>query len=276
MDTQTLDALAAEMLAAHDHARPLAPIAARWPQFDVPAAYAVADRVHRARMARGWRPVGRKIGFTNFDMWARYGVRAPIWAHVYDRTVFDAAAQPVAGPLAAWCEPKIEPEIVFGLGRAPRADGDLDALLDCIDWMALGFEIVQSHAPGWRFTAADTVADCALHAALWIGARQPRAALGPDLRAQLESFSVRLMRTDGGAARLVETGYGRNVLGSPLVALAHLVQTLAGQPHAAPLAAGELVTTGTITTAQTVAAGEQWDAHVDGVALQSITLRLAP
>lgn len=28
----------------------------------------------------------------------------------------------------------------------------------CIDWVALGYEIVQSMYPGWQFAAADTIA----------------------------------------------------------------------------------------------------------------------
>ena len=39
------------------------------------------------REARGERPIGRKIGFTNRTIWAEYGVYAPIWGYVYDGTV---------------------------------------------------------------------------------------------------------------------------------------------------------------------------------------------
>jgi 2-oxo-3-hexenedioate decarboxylase len=31
-------------------------------------------------------------------------------------------------------------------------------LLTCIEWVALGFEIVQSIFPAWKFSPADTVA----------------------------------------------------------------------------------------------------------------------
>ena len=50
-------------------------------------AYAVAERLRSLRIARGERPVGWKIGFTNRNIWPEYGATAPIWAHVYDRTV---------------------------------------------------------------------------------------------------------------------------------------------------------------------------------------------
>jgi 2-oxo-3-hexenedioate decarboxylase len=48
------------------------------------------------------------------------------------------------------------------------------------------------------------------------------------------------------------------VLDSPVLALVHLVRLLATQPEAPPLASGEIITTGTITDAWPVAAGERW------------------
>lgn len=65
---------------------------------------------------------------------------------------------PGALDLAPFVEARIEPEIAFGLRAAPEPGMDERALLDCVAWVAHGFEIVQSLYPGWRFTAADTVA----------------------------------------------------------------------------------------------------------------------
>ena len=60
------------------------------------------------------------------------------------------------------------------------------------------------------------------------------------------------------AQPVIDRGVGANVLGSPALALAHLARVLADQPQMPPLAAGELVTTGTITDAWPVAPGETW------------------
>lgn len=62
------------------------------PSLDEEAAYEIAREVHARRVERGERPVGRKIGFTNRTIWPQYGVRGPIWGHVYDSTVHDAGA----------------------------------------------------------------------------------------------------------------------------------------------------------------------------------------
>ena len=54
---------------------------------------------------------------------------------------------------------------MFKFAVAPNAQmSDLE-LLDCIEWVAHGFEIVQSLFPAWKFSAADTVAAYGLHGA---------------------------------------------------------------------------------------------------------------
>ncbi|SDN33550.1 2-oxo-3-hexenedioate decarboxylase [Methylobacterium phyllostachyos] len=258
------------ILAAHEHRRPIAPLTGWDPTLDLPAAYRVAAEVRRLRVARGERTVGRKIGFTNTTLWDRYGVRAPIWGDIYDTTLCDRAA--LAGPvaLAAFVEPRIEPEIVFGLARAPEPGMDAAALIGCVAWAAAGFEIVQSLYPGWRFTAPDTVAAFGLHGLLVVGERVPIiAAERPTWIGRLERFSVDLLR-DGA---LAERGSGRNVMGKgPLAALSHLVDVLANDPPSPPLAAGEIITTGTLTDALPVALGQRWQARIDGLPLPDLDL----
>src|SRR5690606_28720592 len=108
--------------------------------------------------AQGWQPVGRKIGFTNRGIWARYGVDRPMWSHVWDRTLTWARAGRASLSLRGFMEPRIEPEVVFRLARPLPAGDDPEALLAACEWMAPGFEIVHSVFPGWRFTAADCTA----------------------------------------------------------------------------------------------------------------------
>ena len=260
------------ILAAHEHRRSIAPLTGWDPALDLPAAYRVADEVRRLRVARGERVVGRKIGFTNTTLWDRYGVAAPIWGFIYDTTLRDRSALAGPVPLAPFVEPRIEPEIVFGLARAPEPGLDAAALIECVAWAAAGFEIVQSLYPGWRFTAPDTVAAFGLHGLLVVGERVP---ITPDQRSawigRLERFSVDLLR-DGTCA---DRGGGRNVMGAgPLAALAHLVDVLANDPEAPPLAAHEIVTTGTLTDALPLAPGEFWRTRFDGLPLPDIDLRL--
>jgi 2-keto-4-pentenoate hydratase len=261
-----LYALALEMKAAQDSVYQIEPFTGRLPTFDLSAAYEVANLIHRERLKEGAKPIGRKIGFTNPDMWSKFGVREPIWAYMYDTTVVQLQGTVAICRLGKFTEPKIEPEIVLHFHRPPHVEGGLRGILDAIDWVAHGFEIVQSHFPGWKFQAPDTVADCGLHGTLLVGPPRPLAQFGSDPIAALDSFSLALS-CDG---RYIETGKGSNVLGNPLSAISHLVSVLAVQTRHAPLHAGEIVTTGTITTAQSVHAGETWRSELQGIALPGL------
>jgi 2-oxo-3-hexenedioate decarboxylase len=263
-----LDALALELKAAQDQVLQIQPITTRVPDFDLSAAYEVMHLIHRARLTEGAKPIGRKIGFTNPNMWPIFGVCEPIWAYVYDTTVVQLKGTDTTFALGMFAEPMIEPEIVLHFHKAPQAGARLVDVADCIDWVAHGFEIVQSHFPDWRFQAPDTVADSGLHGTLLIGPPQPLSKLGSDPVASLESFSLALS-CDG---RHIETGKGEDVLGSPLAAAAHLVSVLTKQTEFTPIQVGEIVTTGTITTAQSIHAGETWRSEVQGVALDGLTV----
>lgn len=266
MDFETL---AREMKRAMDQARQIAPFAPRVPAFDEDAAYEVAHLVHQARLREGARPVGRKIGFTNRNIWAEYGVYQPIWGWMYESTVTYVEKLPARCRLAGLAEPRIEPEIVLHLKTAPAPTHDPAAILECVDWIAHGFEIVQSHFPGWKFTAADTIADNGLHGRLLIGPPKRVEELGADVVERLARFTLTLS-CDG---QVRERGRGANALGSPLAAVAHLLAVLARATIAAPLAAGEVVTTGTLTRAFPVAPGETWSTALDGIDLPGMAVR---
>jgi 2-keto-4-pentenoate hydratase len=265
-----LDALAAEAFGALGSARQIPPFSSRPKGLAIDDAYRVTPLVRRMYEAGGAKALGRKIGFTNRTIWEQYGVYAPIWGYVFDRSVHDLAAVETL-PLAPFSEPRIEPEIMFGLGAAPSAAMDDAALLSCIEWVALGFEIVQSIFPDWKFAASDTVAANGVHGALLIGPRHPVAPRAAEWQRTLASFAIDL--SCGG--RVVDRGHGGNVLDGPLSALRHLTGLLASDPLNPPLVAGEIISTGTLTKAMPVTAGETWTAAPTGIALDAIRLRFS-
>jgi len=64
--------------------------------------------------------------------------------------------------------------------------------------------------------------------------------------------------------------HGRLVVGTP-VPVADLPELVLGSP----LAAGEIVSTGTLTDAHPVAPGETWSTEIRGLPLQGLTLHFA-
>jgi 2-oxo-3-hexenedioate decarboxylase len=263
--------VAAEAFDLLDTSRQVAPFSSRLPRFDLDDAYRVTAAVRQMRETRGEIPLGRKIGFTNRTIWDEYQIGAPMWGYIYNRTVRDLADLGTTVSLAGLAEPRIEPEIIFGLAMAPEPGMDERALLGCIDWVAHGFELVQSIFPRWEFTLPDTVAAYGLHGMLLVGPRHTLVEHGGDWLGNLSTFGIDLTR-DG---TVIDQGRAANVLGGPLSALRHLVEVLASDPVNPPLAAGEIVTTGTLTRAFPVAPGETWTTELSGIALDGIAIRFA-
>ncbi|MGA9576075.1 MAG: hypothetical protein WBV90_00510 [Terrimicrobiaceae bacterium] len=266
-----LQAIAAEAFAVLDTGHQVSPFSARFSAFDLDEAYRVTAAIRQMREMRGEMPVGRKIGFTNRTIWAEYNVYGPVWGYVYNRTVHNLAEIGDTFSRVGLAEPRIEPEIVFKLALAPAAGMDETALLACIDWVAHGFEIAQSIFPGWKFSAPDTVAAFGMHGALLIGPRHSIAAHAEDWSRALSTFEIYLKRD----ATVVDHGRAKNVLGGPVSALRHLVDILARDQVNPPLAADEIVTTGTLTRALPLSEGETWTTELTGVALDGICVRFA-
>jgi len=241
---------------------------------DLDEAYELALSVRALRQARGERPAGLKIGFTNRTIWSLYNVHAPIWGTVWDSTVHDMpVSSPAITSVSKLCQPRIEPEVVFHLGRSLGPAPSMTDLFEAIDWLAPGFELVQSHLPDWKFAIADTVADSGLHGQLWIGPRVPVNEFAHDanaLASRLAKARVQLYCDDN----LVHVGIGANVLDSPLHALYHVAEVLAKCPNAPTLNAGDVITTGTWTDAPPVQAQQTWRASFDCFESEiSLTLR---
>ena len=171
--------------------------------------------------------------FTNRSIWPRYNVDRPLWAHVWSRTLHFAENGQAQVSLAQMAHPRIEPEVVFKLRAEIPVTDDPNIVLDGVEWVAAGFEIVQSHFPDWKFSAADCAADFGLHGALIVGKPIPvdrnnrRALVG-----LLESFTLTLRRR----GKVMETGTGAVVLGNPALAISHLAGVLAQQPQFPALA----------------------------------------
>jgi 2-oxo-3-hexenedioate decarboxylase len=263
-------AIATRLIRAYDTATQIAPITDADPAFDIPAAYEVLREIeNRRRISQGWQTAGRKIGFTNTTIWSRYGVYEPMWAHIWTHSIHFAKDGHGTLDLKPFVLPRIEPEVVFRLRSAVSPTTEPLEILRCVEWIAPGFEIVQSHFPDWKFTAPDCTAAFGLHGALLVGTAIPvtdrnRCALA----AALPTFVLTLRK----ARTVIDRGVGANVLGGPALALAHLARVLATQPQFPSLAAGEIVTTGTVTDAWPVAAGQTWASDYGTLGIGGMTV----
>jgi 2-oxo-3-hexenedioate decarboxylase len=255
-----VNGLAAELLSAYSKGEMLAaPPSQLHPGFDLATAYAVEAQLTRLRREQGRTTVGRKVGYASKALWRRLKLDTLVWARMYDDTVKYAENGAASLSLAGMCSPRIEPEIVFKL-KNPLPGHSATAALEAVEWLALGFEIVDCVFPDWKFQPADFVASFGLHAALVVG--EP-VRVGPELIAavagQLPTFKARLFK-DG---QLIEEGSGKNSLGSPALSLGELAAAIGRQSGSEPLAAGELISSGSLTASHPAAGGQLWRFEVE-------------
>lgn len=240
-------------------------------------AYQIADRIMHLRSARGERLIGHKIGFSNRKVWQCFGLdeplHGPIWSPLFESTVRAAHDNSGVQSLAGAVQPRIEPGVVFGLGKTPLPDADLDALASCIDWVAHGIEITFCPYPGWKFNAADAIAAFGLHGTLIIGQRQYlNRAARYKLASLLSTASVSLSCSGDEIFTLRAAGFGSDVFGSPVHALLQLHRQLTAEPQFPALMEGEIVATGSWTNPFQVEAGQTWTTAFSGVVLPGMSI----
>ena len=300
-----IQGLALELTAAYAGRRALATPPSSRDGLDLPTAYAVERELVRMRRAAGRQSVGVKVGYANKALWRALKLETLVWAHMYDDTVRYAHGNAAALSLARMISPRIEPEIVFKM-KAPLGAGitEAAAALEAVEWLALGFEIIDCPYADWKYQPADFVAAYGLHAALIVGEPHPVTQANiSELAEQLPTFKVRLSRhrmseraaaseprersapaerrarerageSEGQSPSDEIDGSGRNSLRSPALCLAELASAMAKQEGAEPLAAGDLVSSGTLTDSTPIQPGATWTASVEGIALSTLALTL--
>jgi 2-oxo-3-hexenedioate decarboxylase len=228
-----IEALAARLDAAERTRTPIARLTDERPGLSLADAYAVQAALLARRRRRGETIVGAKLGFTSLAMRRALGVEVPNFGWLTDAMLLDGPAV----PLGQLIHPKVEPEIAFLLGRDLRGPGvTVVGVLAATTAVVLCLEIVDSRYEGFRFRAADNVADDSSAARLVLGGR-----LGDPRRLDLSALGV-VLSVDG---RLSATATGAAAEGHPATAVAWLANRLAADARG--LRAGDLVIAGGLT-----------------------------
>jgi len=219
------------------------PITSEWPGLDLDTAYRVQDELIGQKVKAGERIIGVKLGLTSRAKQQRMGIDSPLTAWLTDAMVLEAGA---GVPLAELIHPRIEPEIVFVLGKRLEGPGVTAATaLSAVESVHAGFEVIDSRYTDFKFTLPDVVADNASSARVMLGG----VSCGPhELDLALEPC---LLEVDG---QVVASATGAAVQGNPAEALALAANSLARRQIA--VEAGWLVFTGGLTDAVPVEPGK--------------------
>jgi 2-oxopent-4-enoate/cis-2-oxohex-4-enoate hydratase len=252
------DRLGDELYAALRERRTVAPLTERTPDVTVDDAYRVSRRMLARRMADGERIVGKKIGVTSKAVQTMLDVHQPDFGFLTDAMMFESGATiPIARTLI---QPRAEGEIAFVLARDLAGPGvtesDVVAATRCVRPC---FEIVDSRIRDWKIRIQDTVADNASSGVFVLGAEEvdPRA---------VDLVACRIAVQKNGAA--LSEGVGAAALGSPLVCVAWLANTLARFGIA--LEAGEVILSGSLVPLEPVRAGDRMHLELEGIGTASV------
>ncbi len=234
--TWDVDRAATELLECEDNRHDRTPITDEWPELDLETAYAVQDETLRRRLARGERLIGVKLGLTSRAKQKRMGIDVPLVAWLTDAMILPAG-EPV--PQSALIHPRVEPEIVFVMGRALEGPGVSAAqAMGAVESVLGGAEVIDSRYRDFTFTLPDVVADNASSGAFVTG---PVALPPAGLDLAMEAV---LVEVDGA---IVDSATGAAVQGNPAEALALAVNDLGRRGKR--LEAGWIVLTGGMTDA---------------------------
>lgn len=250
LDDATIEALAAELLAA-EKSRVQAPqLSLRFADLQFEDSYRIQREWTRLKLAEGRRIVGRKIGLTSRAMQKVANISEPDYGVLLDDMII---ADGSVVPDSRFIEPWIEVELAFILKRELRGPRvTLFDVLDATDWVVPALEIIDARIqridPETRKQRriVDTIADNAASAGVVLGSRPAR----PD-SLDLRWLGAILYRN--GAVE--ETGLAAGVLNHPANGIVWLTHKLSAWDEG--LAAGDIVLAGSFTRIVAVNRGDQ-------------------
>jgi 2-oxopent-4-enoate/cis-2-oxohex-4-enoate hydratase len=234
-------AIGDELFAAMRERRTVPPLTTRFPDLTIDDAYAISLRFLERR---GERVIGKKIGVTSRPVQQALGVFQPDFGYLTDRMrCEDLGEVPIGRELI---QPRAEGEIAFLLKSDLNGPGvtpaDVLAATECV---MPCFEIVDSRIEGWKIRIQDTIADNASSGLFVIGdgAADPRG---------FDFVTCGMVVEKNG--EIISTGAGAAALGSPVICVAWLANTLGARGVA--LRAGEIILSGSLVPLEPVRPGD--------------------
>jgi 2-keto-4-pentenoate hydratase len=258
MDADSVEKAARTLLDAYASRTPVPPLTATYSAISVDDAYAIQLAQVSAWTSAGAVVKGHKVGLTSAAMQKQLGVNQPDFGVLLDGMFLPEG---ITADITRFLQPRAEPEIGFVLGRRLSGPGvSVAEAVAAVDFVLPALEIIDSRIADWKITLPDTIADNASSGGLVLGSRPVRLE---DIDLSLTGC---LLHRNG---RLVDTGAGGAVLGSPVNALVWLANVLGERGVA--LEAGHVILPGSVTAAIPINPGDTISATFDRIGTVGIT-----
>lgn len=233
---------AAAILQAEETRIPTPQLSKLFPEMRIEDAYRVQDLWAEARIAKGARVAGHKIGLTSRAMQMASKITEPDYGRILDDALYNDGA---TIPATKFLKPRLEVELAFVMGEDLEGPGKrVYDVLRATEVVIPALEIIDYRTEVPR-AIVDTIADNAAFGALVVGGR-PVQPYDVDIRwigATLSKNGI-----------IEESGVSAAVMGHPAAGIAWLVNKL--HTVGAGLKKGQIVLGGSFTRPVDIAPGD--------------------
>jgi 2-oxopent-4-enoate/cis-2-oxohex-4-enoate hydratase len=246
------DAYGDELYDALRARKTVAPLTSREAAISIEDAYRISLRLRDRRISDGERVIGKKIGVTSKPVQDALGVHQPDFGWLMSTMRFASDCElPISRELI---QPRAEGEIAFVLKRDLVGPGITPSdVLAATESVLPCFEVVDSRIHDWKIKIQDTIADNASSGLFVVGREaDPR---------KVDFVTCGIVVEKNGA--VLSTGAGAAALGSPLICVAWLANTLGA--FGVALTAGEIVLSGSLVPLEPVRAGDFMRLEIAGI-----------
>ena len=248
------------LLKAEDTHVAIEPITKIFPSITVDEAYQIQLEQIAAKVKKGRKIVGKKIGLTSKAMQNMLNVKQPDYGHLLDdMMIIDGETMSLDGLI----QPKLEFEIAFVLKKDLKGPAvTFQDVIEATDYVVPAIEVIDSRIENWNIKFEDTVADNGSSARAVIGGKPT-----PISDLDLSLLGMAVYRN----GQLFDTAAGAAVMANPIHAVAWLANSLA--KYDISLYKGEIVLSGALTAAVPVTSGDTFTAKFDRIGEVSLTIK---
>lgn len=233
---------AEEILRAEREGKPVVQLSRTFPDMEIEDAYRVQDLWAEARIAKGARVVGHKIGLTSRAMQMASKMTEPDYGRILDDALYNDGARI---PAARFIKPRLEVELAFVMGEDLGGPGvHIYDVMRATEFVVPALEIIDYRTDVPR-AIVDTIADNAAFGAIVVGGRVIRP-MDVDIR-----WVGATLAKNG---TIEESGVSAAIMGHPAAGIAWLVNKLSAVD--AKLLKGQIVLAGSFTRPVDIAAGD--------------------
>ncbi|AXF57215.1 2-keto-4-pentenoate hydratase [Salicibibacter kimchii] len=247
------DQIADKLYEAERHVYEVDKFTEQFPELNVELGYDIQDKLIEIKCKEEQAKIsGWKLGLTSKSKQEMMGVHEPSYGVLLDSMqLFEG--EPIS--TQSLIHAKVEPEIAFIFNK--EISGGVISVTDVLDataYITPAMEIIDSRYRNFDFTLPDVVAD---------NSSSSRYILGERLY-QVNDVDLRLMgmvfKKNG---EIIETSAGASVMGHPARAVAWLANKL--QKRGQRIKPGEVVLSGALSKAFSIAAGDHFSVSFDGI-----------